>query len=136
MKKTSAETAKAIRQELKKEFPNIKFWITSKTYTGGSSVDIEYIDAIKSDRVEDIVKKYEYGHFDGSQDLYEFSNYRDDIPQVRFVFVKRNFSDFRKKETEEKLIKQYGVQNMEELERKLGFWRQQIVFQELNKMEF
>ena len=37
--------------------------------------------------------QFEYGHFDGMTDMYEYSNSRDDIPQVKFIFVENSYSD-------------------------------------------
>lgn len=35
-----AETAKLIRQALKEAFPDMKFGVRSKTYSGGASIDV------------------------------------------------------------------------------------------------
>lgn len=39
-----AECAKAIRQVLKAQFPNIKFSVKSENYSGGDSVRVKYED--------------------------------------------------------------------------------------------
>ena len=36
---------------------------------------------------EKIVSKYQYGHFDGMNDIYEYSNSREDIPQAKYIHV-------------------------------------------------
>jgi hypothetical protein len=43
--------------------------------------------------VEPLINEYQYGHFDGMIDCYEYSNNRNDIPQVKFVFANREYSD-------------------------------------------
>jgi len=91
--KISAQTAKAIRAELKKAFPGIKFRVTSKSYSGGNSVSIDYTDGVLTSEVKDVVSKYEAGHFDGMTDSYEYSNTNADLPQVKFVMVSREMSD-------------------------------------------
>jgi len=91
--KISAQTAKAIRVELKKAFPGIKFRVTSQTYSGGSSVSISYQDGVLTSKVDEVVKKYQMGHFDGMTDSYEYSNYSENLPQVKFVQVSREMSD-------------------------------------------
>lgn len=93
MKTKAAETAKAIKAELKKAFPQIKFAVKSSIYSGGTSVDVDYTDGVAIDKVRDITEKYQYGHFDGMNDIYENSNRRNDIPQVKFVIVQRTKSD-------------------------------------------
>lgn len=69
--------------------------VRADSYAGGSSVNI-YVEDLPPARraeLEAYAGQFEYGHFDGMQDLYEFSNVREDIPQVRFVFVNNNISD-------------------------------------------
>lgn len=92
MKTTAAQTAKAIKKELGKEFPAVKFSVKSQVYSGGSSVDVEWTDGPTTEQVETIVGKYEYGHFNGMDDMYEISNSREDIPQVKYVMTRRSMS--------------------------------------------
>lgn len=90
---TAATAAAAIRAELKNAFPGIKFSVRSETYSGGNSVNVSYIDGIDEKRVEKLLAKYQYGHFNGMEDIYENTNRRDDIPQVKYLFVRREMSD-------------------------------------------
>jgi hypothetical protein len=90
---THAQAAKLIRQELKQQFPITKFSVTSKSYSGGNSIDVDWVDGPTTKAVETIINKYQYGHFNGMEDIYEYSNTRKDIPQVKFVFVHRTISD-------------------------------------------
>jgi len=101
-KSSQALCAKAIREELKQAFPNwYAFERYVKTYTkfsvrgGGysSTVNIFWTDGPTTSQVEEITEKYQYGHFDGMIDCYEFSNKRNDIPQAKFVFAKREYSE-------------------------------------------
>jgi hypothetical protein len=88
-----AAAAKAIRQELKAAFPTVKFKVTSKGYSMGDHVDIDWTDGPTTRSVEAIVDKYQKGHFDGMIDLYEYSNSRDDIPQSKYVMTSREYSN-------------------------------------------
>ena len=88
-----AACAAAIRKELKEAFPGVKFQVTSDTYSGGNSVHAYWYDGPTDRMVDAIIKKYQYGHFDGMIDMYENSNDRDDIPQVKFVIGQRTMSD-------------------------------------------
>lgn len=90
---THAKAAKSIRNDLKKEFPLIKFQVRSETFSGGDSVGVEWINGPNYDQVNKIIKKYEYGHFDAMFDSYEYSNSRKDIPQVKYVQTERKISD-------------------------------------------
>lgn len=97
---THAAAAKAMRKELKAEYPGIKFRIRADTHAGGTSVDVGWTDGPTSESVSAIVDKYQYGSFDGMIDLYSNTNERTDIPQVKFVLVQRIMSEA----TEAKII--------------------------------
>jgi hypothetical protein len=91
--KTKTEYARAgsqIRKILKQNFPTTKFSVTSESYSMGSSVNIIWTDGVTTEQVYKLVKQFQYGHFDGMQDLYEYSNSRDDIPQVKYVQTERH----------------------------------------------
>lgn len=92
-KSSSANCAAAIREELKKEFEKVKFSVKSSNFSGGDSVSIEWIDGPTSEQVDGVVKKYQYGHFNGMDDIYEYSNSREDIPQSKYVHTNREISD-------------------------------------------
>lgn len=100
MKSTQAQTAKAVKNELKEAFPNTKFSVRSDSFASGDAVRITWIDGASMDQVREIADKYQYGHFDGMEDLYKYSNGRDDIPQVKYVTYSRSYSD----ETKDKII--------------------------------
>lgn len=93
MKSIHAQTAKAIRQELKTSFPNTKFSVRSESFSMGNAVRIGWTDGVTIEQVKEITEKYEYGHWDGRSDIYELSNHRDDIPQVKWVSWNRKASD-------------------------------------------
>ena len=95
MKNTSthALTAKAIKQELKKLFPSTKFSVKSDSFAGGNSVDVSWDNGPRRKQVDEIISKYQYGHFNGMEDIYEISNRNENIPQVRFVHSSRNINE-------------------------------------------
>lgn len=114
---THASAAKMIRKELKEMFPNTKFSVTSKSYSGGNSVDATWIDGPASEMVEKITNKYQYGKFDGMIDSYEYSNVQSGLPQVKFTFAIRDISNDILKEVFE-LAKDVdsalnGIENLE-----------------------
>jgi hypothetical protein len=43
--------------------------------------------------LESFCNKYQYGHFDGMTDCYEYSNTNENVPQAKFVFVRVDYSD-------------------------------------------
>ena len=89
---SQASAAKMIRAELKQAFPGVAFKVTSDSFSGGDSVDIRWTDGPTSSQVEAITRKYQYGHFDGMIDLYEYSNRRTDLPQSKYVQTQREYS--------------------------------------------
>ncbi len=100
-----AEAAKSIRKELKKVFPLTKFSVTSQTYSDGNSVHVEWINGPISEEVGKMVYKYQYGHFNAMEDIYENTNRRDDLSQVKYVQVRREVSEEIKQEVFENLQK-------------------------------
>jgi len=93
MKSTQAKAAAEIRKYLKEK--RIAANVTSHSASMTSSVKIKVSDMPPDlfEEIEQHCMQYQYGHFDGMQDLYEYSNKREDIPQVKFVFVENRFSD-------------------------------------------
>jgi len=63
--------------------------VRGQSYSGGSSIVVRVSD-LSPDRLA-ILKGYcdqfEYGSFNGMEDIYEYNNVRDDLPQVSYVFV-------------------------------------------------
>jgi len=88
-----AGAAAAIKAELKTAFPGIKFSVTSDSFSMGNSVDIRWEDGPTDNEVSDIACKYQYGHFNGMDDIYENTNSRTDIPQAKYVHTSRSKSD-------------------------------------------
>lgn len=89
---THANTAKAIREELKKVFPSYKFSVTSKSFSGGDSVHISWTNGPTTKQVDSIVNKYQYGHFNGMEDIYEYSNNIEGLPQTKYVSTSREIN--------------------------------------------
>lgn len=106
---THAAAAKRIRVEMKKH--GISGSVRSSTYAGGDSVRVRVnnqppwvVDAISK-----FANEHQYGHFNGMEDIYEYSSCRDDIPQVKFVFVENEFSDDMRQRAFEFLCRTMGA---------------------------
>lgn len=108
-----AAAAKMIRVWLKAQ--GIKARVTSEGYSMGSSVNVEIYDQAPDvvAKVEAFAKQFQYGHFDGMQDLYEYSNSRADIPQAKYVFVRNALSGELKQEIWDFALNFYGIKNIE-----------------------
>lgn len=88
-----AGAAKMIRQFMKAN--GISGSVRSKSYSMGSSINVDVQDLPPPvyKMLSDYVSQFEYGHFNGMEDIYEISNSRDDIPQVKYAFVNNRMSD-------------------------------------------
>jgi hypothetical protein len=64
-----SETAKLVRDALKKRFPGQKFSVRSNSYSGGASIDVEYAGNIQEKDVKRVVEAYEGARFDAMVDL-------------------------------------------------------------------
>ncbi len=87
-----ARAAKMIRTQLKAAFPHTKFSVTSESFAGGNAVHTSWKDGPTSKQVDEVLNRYQFGSFDGMQDLYEYTNTRDDIPQAKYVHGQRSYS--------------------------------------------
>ena len=114
MASTHAETAKAIRKELKNLFPACKFRVNSQSFSGGTAVDVKWTDGPTVAAVDSVVNKYQYGHFDGMTDYYDASNRRNDIPQAKYVHTHRSFSEGVRAAATAKVAKYWGIQDFDE----------------------
>lgn len=53
------ESARSIRQELKRQFPQTKFSVRLDRYSMGEAIDIRWTDGVATEKVEAIASKYE-----------------------------------------------------------------------------
>lgn len=60
-----------LRRHLKHAFPGIKFSVRSDTFSGGDSIDIKWAMGPTVKEVEAISNRYQEGHFNGMEDIYE-----------------------------------------------------------------
>lgn len=64
-----AETARELRKALKAEFPGIKFSVRSRTYSGGASIDVGWMDGPLQAAVQAVCDGFRNADFDGMQDM-------------------------------------------------------------------
>lgn len=81
---TCAETAKIIRKALKESFPDVKFSIRSRTYSGGASISIGWEDGPNQSQVEAIAAHFEAAYVDGGIDYKGSIYHMMDGQQVHF----------------------------------------------------
>jgi hypothetical protein len=102
---------KTIKTELKKVYPEVKFSVKYSSYSMGDSIKVYWTDGPNQKEVQSLIDKYQYGHFNGMEDLYEYSNKREDLPQAKFVFANRELSPEYRKHCEGIVSKYYGIEN-------------------------
>jgi len=73
-------TASIIKQYVKKNFPDIKVWSKSQTYSGGSSVDVSLSNSNGSsihqniyEQISEFSNQFKAGSFNGMEDIYEYN---------------------------------------------------------------
>lgn len=86
-KSVQAQAAAQIKAKLKNM--GVKAQVKSFQAAGCNGVYVycDLADQVHSDEIHAAAKVHQYGHFNGMEDLYEFSNIDDNIPQVMFVNV-------------------------------------------------
>lgn len=107
-----AAAAKHIRAFLKAEGIKGKVKAESSSMTSSVRVSLENGTPAQTKMVTEFANKFQYGHFDGMCDMYEYSNSRDDIPQVKFVFVESDFDDELKQKALDALSKAFRLPAM------------------------
>jgi len=134
----AAQAAKLIKAELKKAFPSVKFSVRSSNYAGGDSVHVNWTNGPTRDAVTEITDKYQYGHFDGMIDLYEYSNNIEGLPQAKYVLEQRTISDDVYEAKKAEIAKEFGIEDAaDENQWMFAFndWSNHVVYRELGKVE-
>lgn len=111
-----ADTAKIIRKALKESFPCVKFSVRSKSYSGGASINISWIDGPCVPLVESIAHVFEGATFDGMTDykggcVHEFNGETVHFG-ADFIFCEREKSDSLIQKAINYLARQYGDDNL------------------------
>lgn len=116
---TTTETAKLIRKALKVKFPTVKFSVRSSMYSGGSSINVSWIDGPMTEEVNSVVKFYEGASFDGMTDsksyksalmVFEGEEFPTEIHfGADYVFINRSMSSESKAILVEKFEQIAGI---------------------------
>lgn len=107
-----AATAAAIREELKKTFKGFKFSVTSESFAGGDAVRISWQNGPTTAEVQKITGRYQMGHFNGMEDIYEYSNNVEGLPQVKYVTESRGVNEGIKKQIENEICNLMDLTNL------------------------
>tara|TARA_Y100001970_G_scaffold143929_1_gene176834 strand:+ start:613 stop:1134 length:522 start_codon:yes stop_codon:yes gene_type:complete len=89
----AAQVAKLLKQKAKEL--GLVATAKSQNFSMGNSVVIRITEGTDANlkKFKEYSGQYEYGHFNGMEDIYEYSNCRDDIPQTKFLNVDDHRAD-------------------------------------------
>lgn len=99
---------KNMRAALKLAFPGVKFSVRKRDY---SATSINWTDGPTISEVEAISNRYESGHFDSSNDCYEYrsSSWNEAFGGVRYVSASRDYSDAATLAAIERVAERYNT---------------------------
>jgi len=66
-----ARAAKNLKNELKIAFPLVNFSVRSESFSMGNAIRVSWSNGPTGEEVDNIAKKYQYGNFNGMEDIYE-----------------------------------------------------------------
>ncbi len=89
----AAQVAKLLKQKAKEL--GLVATASSKNFSMGCSVNVRVTKGTDTalEKLKEYSNQYEYGQFNGMEDLYEITNSRDDIPQTKYLFVEDKRAD-------------------------------------------
>lgn len=112
--------------------------ITYETFSMGDAVRVEAWDLTKSERekLNEILKEYQHGYFDGMNDIYEYTDSKKPR-SAKYVTLSANYTAEAKAAAKAQLLHKYGVKENDDQESRRLFncWYDQAVHQELYKIE-
>lgn len=112
----SARAAANLKKELTAAFPGVRFSVTSDTFSMGNSVTASYTDGPAFETVTDITGKYQNGHFNGMEDIYEYDRSAfgaavdSVLGRAKYVHADREYSDDIKEQAQRAICTAYGVE--------------------------
>ena len=109
--------------------------ITYDPYTMGDAVRVKAVNLGRGERerLETLLDSYQYGHFDGMQDMYIASNIDKNKRQAKYVTLTNEFCDSVKEIIRNNLARQ-GVSNDDEARAKCNCWLDQVIWRKLNDL--
>lgn len=86
-KSVQARAAAEIKNKLKAAGFNPSVSSFQAAGCNGVRVYMAEADMAQRDKIDEIAMPYQYGHFNGMEDIYEMNNIIEQLPQVMFVSV-------------------------------------------------
>lgn len=89
-----AQVAKLLKKKAKELGINVTS-SRSKSFAGGDSVYLHFDSGSDNavSQLKDYSHQFKRGHFNGMEDIYEYSNRRDDVPQTKYLFLQDDRAD-------------------------------------------
>ena len=145
MRSEAAKAATLIRKHLKENGINAK--VRSENYSGGNSIHITTVDLLPATEklISEYISQFEWGSFDGMTDFYNATNIRNDIPQVRYVFFRNEYSQTMRQKAWDWLIGYYDYfidapANVDDAGfffiKNMGMYADQFLYQEMKRGNF
>lgn len=125
--------AKNVRRDLKKAFPGVKFSVKS-TY---STVNVSWLDGPTRREVDDLLGKYEQGHFDGMTDCYTYhtSAFNQMYGAVQYTFTSRDHSEALRAVATRLIEQQSGEKVTGDTHQQIwGEWASSLVWREASRI--
>lgn len=110
-KSDAAVTAFALRKQLRQDFPEVNFSVVAKSYSGGNSITVRWVDGPIMPLVDEVVKQYQQCEFDGMQDMEIYHGIdaaKLGCPGVHYTFSSREISAARQTEIADYVKARFG----------------------------
>ena len=82
-----AQAASQIRKKLKEAGIKASVSSFSASMCNGVTIYLDSPEKARADKVKAIAMPYQYGSFNAMEDIYEYGNMSNDLPQVKFVQI-------------------------------------------------
>lgn len=106
------KTTNIIKKYCLKNFNISKIEISTDVFSGGDSMTVSYSSPERISELESFIKSFQEGHFNGMEDIYEYSD-KEEIIIDDFILQTYKYTSVYHKEGEGKRIKEEVVSNEE-----------------------
>jgi hypothetical protein len=92
-------TTNILKRHILKTWPSVsKVEIKTDSFSGGSSMDVTYYTPVPIDSLESFIKRFQYGHFNSMEDIYESNRDKEAIILEEHILQDYKFVSARFKE--------------------------------------
>ena len=118
MREDVKEAAERLHQELKEKFPKTKFSVRIDRYSMGEAINVFWTNGVASDKVDEVLKKYEDIHTDpttaeilcgGNRYVHRHRTVMDEIREKVMEEVKERYPDFEGRQLQQDVWKKISA---------------------------